>query len=203
MTFYARPSGRLVRQVLADAFVAVWVVAWWFVGRAADATLRALADPARLAARTASDLKHQLGDAAARAAEVPFVGDRLRGPFEQMSGTVDGLVSSANGQVTGIENFATLAGWVVFAAPALLLIAFWLPVRMRFATKAASARNLARQPHGDELLALRALANRPLSELTRAASDPVAAWKSGDPAVLARLADVELAASGVRRPRRT
>ena len=171
------------------------------MSRVADSTIRHLADPARLAAQTASDLQRQMADAATKAATVPFVGQDLRGPFDQMSTTIAGLADSAQGQITGIESAATLVGWVVFLAPALAVVGLWLPARLRFARRAATARSLAGQPHGDELLALRALASRPLAELQRAASDPVAAWKAGDPSALRALADIELAASGVHRPR--
>ena len=53
MTWYARPSWRLVRQLIADAFVAAWLIGWWFAGRLADATVRALAGPVRQAAQSA------------------------------------------------------------------------------------------------------------------------------------------------------
>lgn len=202
MTWYARPSWRLFRQLTADLFVLGWTAAWWLVSRLTDATIRALATPARLTAEVASDLQRQLGDAATQAAATPWVGADLRRPFDAMAETVAGLVSSANAQVSGIEQTATLLGAVTFAIPVLLLVIVWLPLRLRFASRAAATRALARDPRGIELLALRALTNRPLRDLGAVATDPMAAWRAGDPAVIGRLADLELAASGVRPPRR-
>ena len=57
---------------------------------------------------------------------------------------------------------------------------------------------MAAAPPGEELLALRALANRPLQELRRVAPDPVRAWRDGDADAIRALAHLELVADGVR-----
>ena len=201
MTWYARPSWRLLRQVTADLFVLGWTVGWWLVSRLVGGTIRALAVPARQVGQVTFDLQRNLGEAAEQAAGVPWVGTNLRQPFDAMAATLDGLVASANGQVEAIERVATLVGAVTFASPVLLLVVLWLPARLRFASRARAARDLAQHPNGTELLALRALTNRPLRALAPVAPDPMAAWRAGDPDVIGRLADLELAASGVR-PRR-
>jgi hypothetical protein len=200
MTFYARPSWRLVRQIAADAFAVAWTATWWFVGRAVDGTIRALAAPARQAAQTASDLQRQLLDAAAQAASIPFVGDGLRQPFEAMAGSVNSLAASATTQATAVEGTATMVGLVIFLIPALSLVAVWLPARLRFATRARELRALASDPQGTELLALRALTHTSLARLASIGPDPVAAWRSGDPETLRRLAALELKRAGVSRP---
>ena len=38
MALYARPSWQLTRQITTDVFVVVWTGAWWFAGRALDAS---------------------------------------------------------------------------------------------------------------------------------------------------------------------
>nr|NLI51508.1 hypothetical protein [Propionibacterium sp.] len=202
MSWYARPSWRLFGQVTADLFVLGWAAGWWLVGRLVDATIRALAAPARQTAQVAADLQRNVGEAANQAAGVPWVGPNLRQPFDSMAATLGDLVVSANGQVAGIEQTATLVGLVTFAIPVLMLVVLWLPARLRFVGRARAARALAAHPNGAELLALRALANRPLRELAPLAPDPMAAWRAGDAAVIGRLADLELAASGVRPRRR-
>lgn len=202
MTWYARPSWRLVRQVMADLFVLGWAAGWWLVGRLVDGTIRALAVPARQVGQVTFDLQRNLGDAAEQAAGVPWVGANLRQPFDAMADTLNDLVVSANTQVDAIERVATLVGAVTFASPVLLLVVLWLPARLRFASRARAANELAQHPHGTELLALRALTNRPLRALAPVAADPMAAWRAGDPVVIGRLADLELEASGVR-PRRS
>lgn len=202
MRFYARPSWRLVVQIVADLFVVLWTFLWWGVGRFSDGVIRALAEPARQTRQVATDLQRQATDAATQASGVPLVGSDLRQPFDGMSTTLRDLAAAAADQVTQIEQAATLIGWLVFAMPTLMLIAVWLPRRLAFASKARETLALVRSSDGTQLLALRALANQPLAELRAAASDPVMAWRTGDPEALGRLAELELATAGVRRPRR-
>ena len=47
MRLYAKPSPLLVRQLLTDVGLLAWVFLWWFLGRAADAGIRALEVPVR------------------------------------------------------------------------------------------------------------------------------------------------------------
>lgn len=202
MRWYARPSWQLVGQVVGDVFLLLWGVAWWFVGRLTDGTIRAMAEPARQTQRVVGDLQRQAGDAAVQAAGVPVVGDGLRQPFDGMAATLGGLASAAGDQVAQLERLATLTGWTVFLMPLLTLAVLWLPRRLAFASLAGQTRALARLGDGDDLLALRALATQPVTELRKVADNPLRAWRSGDAAVTARLADLELARAGVSRPRR-
>jgi hypothetical protein len=61
------------------------------------------------------------------------------------------------------------------------------------------ALTLARTPAGEQLLALRALANRPLAKLAAINDDPVGAWRHEDPAAISGLAALELRSAGVAR----
>ena len=63
-----------------------------------------------------------------------------------------------------------------------------------FATVLAAATT----PAGEQLLALRALANRPLRRLTVVNPDPVGAWRREDPVTIHGLAALELRAAGIR-----
>ena len=58
---------------------------------------------------------------------------------------------------------------------------------------------LASTPAGEQLLALRALANRPLRKLGEVSVDPVGAWRREDPIAVRGLADLELRAAGLKR----
>jgi hypothetical protein len=51
-----------------------------------------------------------------------------------------------------------------------------------------------------DLFALRAMASQPMHVLAAISPDPVAAWRSGDRAVITRLAEVELHRSGLNLP---
>jgi len=57
---------------------------------------------------------------------------------------------------------------------------------------------LAATPAGEQLLALRALANRPLAKLVAISGDPVGAWRHQDAVAIHGLAALELRAAGVR-----
>lgn len=88
-------------------------------------------------------------------------------------------------------------GIALFVLPVLLVAVVYVPVRLRYARRSASARRLARTH--PEILALRALAHRPLRLVTRACPDPVGGWRDGDPVAVRALADLELASLGLRR----
>ena len=199
MAWYARGSWRLARQVTADLLMGAWVVASWAAGRLVDGTIRALAEPARQTARVADQLRGEVADAATQAGGVPVVGEGLRQPFDGMAGELEALAAAANQQVAGLEQTALLLGWLAFCVPVALMLALWLPPRLRFAERSRSTLALAREGRGTDLLALRALATQPLAALDAVGADPVAGWRAGDPVVVARLAELELVRAGVRR----
>src|SRR5918912_312889 len=114
----------------------------------------------------------------------------------QASGTASRAARSAGDTLT---KLATPLGWAVTLGPILLVLVIWLPRRWRFARRAGEAAEMAAAPAGEQLLALRALANRPLQELRRVAPDPVRAWRDGDADAVHALAQLELVADGVRR----
>lgn len=201
MRIYARGSWLLVRQVVADLFVVIWTVAWWFIGRIVDRVVLRLAAPARKTAVLSDDLSSQLSEVARRAGDLPVVGDGLRRPFDGMSNAVTGIADAAQQQVEAIERTATVLGWLAFVIPVTVLLVYWLPWRLRFVRRSGEVLNLLATTDGDDLLALRALATQPLPELRRVAPDPVSAWRIGDRVVTARLAELELIKAGVARPR--
>ena len=56
----------------------------------------------------------------------------------------------------------------------------WLFLRVRFFRRKWTVITLASTPAGEQLLALRALANRPLAKLAAVSIDPVGAWRRED-----------------------
>lgn len=201
MALYARPSWKLSRQIVADVFVLGWTLAWWFTSRAADAVIRALADPSRSTEQAARAMQAGFVDGARNVETVPWAGPALRQPFDAAASGLQQVIDAAAQQVAAIEAAATWTGWLTFLIPVTMAWALWLPGRIRFAaTSAAAARFIDGQADLD-LLALRAMANRPVSQLAQISPDPLAAWRAGDREVIDQLADLELRRNGWRRPR--
>lgn len=202
MGIYASRPARFVGQLVGDAVVVAWVVVWAVVGTVVDQTVAVLATPARETARTAQRLAGNFTDASGQAAKVPGVGDQLRRPFDAAAETLGGVVASANQQVDSIERVALVLGWLAFLIPVTVVLAFWLPRRIAFYRRARAAQQFLDSTADLDLFALRAMASQPLHVLAAISDDPVEAWRSGDRAVIDRLAEVELRHSGLRMPPR-
>ena len=65
----------------------------------------------------------------------------------------------------------------VAATPILAVAMPWLYLRIRFFRRKLTVLTLASTHAGQELLAMRALANRPLAKLTAVDPDPIGAWR--------------------------
>ncbi|MET1004704.1 MAG: hypothetical protein ABWX96_04095 [Propionibacteriaceae bacterium] len=200
MRIYAARPSRLVRQVAADVLVVIWGVAWWWVGDLVQNAVYAVAGPARETAGSASRLATQFGEAADQAAKVPGVGDQLRQPFDAAAGSLTEIITAANRQVISIERLGDLLQWLVFALPLAVLVAIWLPLRLRFLLRARAAQRFLDSSADLDLFALRAMTSQPMHVLAEISPDPVGAWRSGDATVIHKLAEVELRRSGLRMP---
>ena len=200
MRIYASRPGRMVGQLLSDVFVLVWTIVWALIGTFVNAAIDRLAGPARETARTAGRLAGDFTDAANQASRVPGVGDQLRRPFDAASATMANLIASADHQVTLIEQVALIAGWLAFLIPVSLVAALWLPRRIRFYQQAKASQQFIDAAADLDLFALRAMAAQPLSVLAAISDDPVRAWRTGDRAVINRLAEIELRRHGLQMP---
>lgn len=200
MGIYARRPWRFVGQLSVDVIVVVWAVVWWLVGSAVHRAVRAVADPARRTAATVETLSGQLRDAADQAARVPGVGAALRQPFDAASGSLGDVTGAADQQVRSIEHLASVLGWLVFLIPVTIVLAFWLPVRVRFFLRARAAQRFIDSSADLDLFALRAMTSQPMHVLAGISPDPVAAWRAGDATVIHKLAEVELRRTGLRMP---
>ena len=97
--------------------------------------------------------------------------------------------------VRKVKARETVVGFVSILAVAMP----WLFLRVRFFRRKWTAITLAATPAGEQLLALRALANRPLAKLAAVSIDPVGAWRRDDVVAVRGLANLELRAAGVTR----
>ena len=196
MRIYAERPGRALLQLFADAAMVVWVyVVVQFAQAARDVVLQ-LQGPADRLTGAGDAIRGAFDNAADTASGVPFVGDDLARALGTGSAAGDSLSSS------GRELAATAAAAGAAVAATILLlgvlpvVVVWLTLRVRWVRAAASART-ARGADPD-LLALQALTRRPTRRLLAVTPEPSAAWRGGDPAVIAALATVELEALGLR-----
>jgi hypothetical protein len=140
-----------------------------------------------------------LADAGNQVHRVPVGGDALAAPFNRAADGARSIAAAGRQQVEIAHDMAWILALLLLAVPVALVLLGWLPWRLRWIRRASSASGLRRYPPGQDLLALRALANQPLRRLSTVDEDPVAAWRRGDTAVVAALAGLELRRLGLRR----
>jgi hypothetical protein len=130
------------------------------------------------------------------------VGDALAEPLRAASEAALGIAGAGANLDTTATWLAVVLGLAVAAPPILFIAMPWLFLRVRFARRKWTSLTLAATPAGEQLLALRALANRPLGKLAAVSIDPVGAWRRDDAIAIRGLADLELRSAGLaRRPK--
>lgn len=202
MKLYADHPARRTNQVLSDALVAGWVLLWIWAGKQLYDLIVALAVPGEKAEAAGRDLQGSLGEAGKNIGDIPLAGDQLRKPLDGAAAAGAELADAAQAYQDTVHDLALLAGLLIALGPILVVLSVWLPRRLAWIKDASAATRLLRShPGARDLLALRALAARPLAELlgsSREPADLIAAWRSGDSEVVERLAAIELAALGLR-----
>jgi hypothetical protein len=195
MKVYAEVASFRARQVLGDALLLLWVVLWVRIGFAVRSLVDRLAGPARTLEDAGAGFARPFDEAGSRVGDVPVVGDALQAPFEAAAGAGRALARAGAGQQDVIHALALWLGVLFALIPILFALLRYVPPRLRWARRAASAARIRTDPAGLSLFALRAVATRPFDELRRATPDPARAWQSGDHEALAAL---ELASLGLR-----
>jgi len=174
---------------------------WVLVGMAVHAAVSTIAEVGRQVQDGANGVADNLNSAGDNTDDFPLVGDSLAKPLRAAAEAA--LDIAGAGQ--SLDSTASWLAWVLalaVAAPPILFVAMpWLYLRIRFFRRKWVAITLARTPAGEQLLAMRALANRPLTKLLAVHDDPVGAWRTYDPVAIQGLAALELRAAGVRRVR--
>ncbi|GAA4886346.1 hypothetical protein GCM10025788_28670 [Serinicoccus chungangensis] len=198
MRWYADAPARRSRQVLADLLVLGWVVLWVLVGRLVFDLVMTLAAPAVPLRAAGTGLESRMEEVAGRVTEIPLVGDELDAPFTGAAGVGTDLVTAADRLETGVRTVAWLVSVLSTVTPVLIVVLLWLVLRLSWVRRARSLGRELHDPRSQELLALRALVHQHPRRLQQLSDDPVAAWRSGDPATIRALADLELAEVGLR-----
>lgn len=185
-------------QLLSDAVVIAWTTVWVFVGLAVHSAVATIAKFGYQVESGANGVAGNLDSAGERVDGLPLIGDSLASPLTGAGNAAREIADA--GQQLGITAgwLAWLLALAVAAPPILALMMPWLFFRLRFFRRKWTAVTLASTWAGEQLLALRALANRPLPKLAAISTDPVGAWRAQDPVAIRGLAALELRASGIR-----
>ncbi|KAA0109244.1 hypothetical protein [Mycolicibacterium sp. P1-5] len=198
---YATTPGRLLVQLVSDVAVALWITVWVLVGLAVHSAVATIADVGRQVNDGATGISDNLHSAGDNAHKIPLVGDTVAKPLRAASAAALDLAGAGHNLDTTATWLAVLLAIAVAAPPILAIGMPWLFLRIRFFRRKWIVIALTRTPAGEQLLALRALANRPLRRLTEVTVDPVGAWRREDPYAIRGLAALELRSAGVAMPR--
>ncbi|MGH3525623.1 MAG: hypothetical protein ACRDU4_23025 [Mycobacterium sp.] len=196
---YASTPGRLLTQLLSDVVIAGWTFVWVLIGLAVHTAISTIAEVGRQVEAGAQGVAGNLESAGNSADHIPLVGDAVSKPLTAASAAALDIAGAGH-------NLNTTAGWlavvlaIAVAAPPIGALAVpWLVLRLRFLRRKRAVLALAATAAGEQLLALRALTNRPLRKLIAVSADPAGAWRRVDPYVIRGLATLELRSVGFRR----
>lgn len=197
---YADDQVHATRQIIGDFVLVFWVVTWLRIAQSVhDATLK-LAGPGRQMRDSGNGLGERMRDAASAVDGAPFIGDKLRSPFDGAGDAADQLASAGTAQIQAVQDLAFWLQLAVALIPILLACAVYLPRRVRFVRRAGAAQRFVDAAEDLDLFALRALAKQPMHRLARITADPAGDWRRGDAAVIRRLAELELRTVGLKPP---
>jgi hypothetical protein len=194
---YANTPGRLTAQLFSDAVVVVWSFLWVLVGLAVHSAVSTIADVGRQVQGGASGVAGSLNSAGHSADDIPLVGGAVSGPLKAAGKAALDIAGAGHNLDSTATWLAYVLALAVAAPPTLGVVVPWLVLRIRFVRRKLMVGALAATPAGAQLLALRALANRPLGRLTAVTPDPVGAWRAGDPHAIHGLAAIELRSAGM------
>lgn len=198
LVWYAELPARRSRQLLADLVVAAALLLCLALAIAVHGLVAELAAPGRSLESAGSDLAARMSEAGSAAEGVPLVGDELSSPFDQASESGSTIQRAGQQTQDAVAVLAVVLACLTGGFPALIVLLGWLPRRVRFARRAASAARLRDHEGGLDLLALRALARQPVRQVSRFRGDAVAGWRAQDPVVVRELAGAELRRMGLR-----
>jgi hypothetical protein len=194
---YATTPGRLLAQLFSDVVVVIWTFIWVLVGLAVHSAVSTIAVVGRQVEGGAGGVADSLKSAGHSADSIPLVGDTVSKPLTAASRAALDIAGAGHSLNTTATWLAVVLALAVAAPPALAVAVPWLVLRIRFFRRKWTVSTLATTPAGQQLLALRALANRPLRRLVAVSPDPVGAWRVADPGAIRGLAALELRSAGI------
>jgi hypothetical protein len=194
---YSTRPGRLLAQLVSDFAIFVWTAIWLLVGMAVYDAISAIGDAGRQVENGANGIAGNLASAGHGAQHIPVVGDAVSKPLVSASEAALDIAGAGHSLDTTASWLAALLAVAVVAVPILIVVMPWLFLRLRFFRRKWTVTGLAATPAGEQLLALRALTNRPPRKLTAISADPVGAWRREDPVTIRAMAALELRSAGI------
>jgi hypothetical protein len=194
---YATTPGRLAAQLFSDFAIFLWSVIWLLVGTAVYDAISTIAEAGRQVEIGANGIAGNLAAAGQGAQHIPVVGDAVSKPLASASAAALDIAGAGHSLDTTAGWLAVLLSLAVVAVPLLIVVIPWLFLRLRFFRRKWTVTGLAATPAGEQLLALRALTNRPPRKLAAISADPVGGWRHEDPVTIRALAALELRAAGI------
>jgi hypothetical protein len=200
MKFYADTPTRRARQLLADAFVILWVGFWVYAGRQVHDLVTTLRSPADSITSAGQSVNDALTGAGQQAQQIPFVGEQLRTWLTQAAGSGTTLEQAGTSMGETIDQLGLGLGLATALAPISIVLAVWLYVRIGFVRNARQSQRFIDAGEDLDLFALRAMARQPMRSLAKVTDDPAGAWRRQDREVIHQLALLELRDQGLRPP---
>lgn len=201
MKIYSDYPVRRIIQIVADALALTIMALGVWLGIVVSGAIATLAEVGRQLESAGAGFKGAMTDAGDALGRVPFFGAAIRVPFDTASGTGGALEGAGKTTESFIETTAMIVGLVIGGVIIVAVCWFWLSRRIRFVQRATEANRLASLQDGADVLALRALVHASRKDLALMGGHPVDAWRSGNRAVVAMLAELELREAGVRLAR--
>jgi hypothetical protein len=186
------------RQMLTDVVVVIWVYAWIRCALWTQDQVQKLAVPAQKLEAAGAGVADNLADVGTKVGRVPLVGDDLTEPFGRAAEAARGVAEAGREQQDAVHTMGWVAALIVLVIPLGVVLLGWLPRRLEWMRRAGAAVAIRNQPAGADLLALRALATRPLNELAGLGPDIAQSWRAGDRSAVDALAALELRELGLR-----
>jgi hypothetical protein len=194
---YSTRPGRLAAQLFSDFAVVIWTALWLLVGLAVYDAISTIAEAGRQVESGAHGIAGNLASAGHSAQQIPLVGDDVSKPLTSASQAALDIAGAGHDLDTTASWLAVLLAMAVVALPILIAVLPWFFLRLRFFRRKLTVTALAATPAGEQLLALRALTNRPPRKLAAISPDPVGGWRHEDPFTIRALAALELRSAGI------
>lgn len=200
MRIYADDIIRRSRQIIADVLGILWCVGALIIAWGIYFIIELLGRPGEALEDAGTGMAGNLRNASDRLQDVPLVGDPAASPLEGAAGAADRLADAGQSMQDTARLIAIIVALLFLAAAFAAAALVWVLPRLLWVRRAREAQAVLATSGGVELLAMRALVRRRLSQLAKLDGDIVAAWRRAEPAALRDLAALELRRLGLHPP---